>query len=130
MNNKLTSKELIDIGIRKVWKVGDQWYIKRIYKNKNGDLVAKNKREISITRPNGSVVKVFNLKVDGHTKMYQVTRVIYVWFKDNIPEGYKVAFLDGDSANIEPYNLYLRKEGEGDGFAKGTRPTRKGGQTN
>lgn len=43
----------------------------------------------------------------GANRQISLARVIYAWFRGDIPEGYTIGHADGDAGNNHPDNLYL-----------------------
>ena len=43
----------------------------------------------------------------GRKRRISLARVLYVWFRGDIPDGYTVGHADGDASNNYPENLYL-----------------------
>lgn len=110
----LTKQELLDAGITDViyLKETDEWQVRR-YWYANNSKTKKNKT-ISITmacgkhkyRPDKYYPKItFCVK----RKVYNIplSRLVYVWYKCDIPDGYQVDHIDNDSFNNDPNNLQL-----------------------
>lgn len=115
----LTKKELIDVGITDVtydvmrgdWKVTRYWY--------KGGSKSKTHKDIKITmacgkhkyRPDKYYPKV-TFSTPGHMYNIPLSRLIYVWFVGDIPDGMVVDHVDNDSYNNMPTNLQLLTVGE------------------
>ena len=114
---KLTKQELLDAGFTSVEYINDQWRVFRYWRKNNSK--EKIHTEISITlacgkhkyRPDKYYHKItysFNRKVIN----IPLSRFIYVWFKGDIPDGYIIEHIDGNSFNNSPENLQLITVGD------------------
>ena len=109
----LTKQELLDLGIIDVkadleggWSILRYWY-----KNNTG---IKEYKTISVTlacgkhkyRPNKYYPKV---TFCAKQKVYNIplSRLVYVWHKGDIPDGYVVDHIDNDSFNNNIDNLQI-----------------------
>ena len=110
----LTKQELLDAGITGViyLKETKEWQVHRYWYANNSK--AKKNKIISITmacgkhkyRPDKYYPKItFCVK----RKVYNIplSRLVYVWYKGDIPDGYQVDHIDNDSFNNDPNNLQL-----------------------
>lgn len=115
----LTKQELIDAGIVGVvyLKELDEWQVHRYWYKNNS--TRKVNSVISITMAVGKhkyrTDKVYPKvtfsvrdKVNGR-KTYSIplSRLIYVWFKEDIPNGYVIDHIDNNSYNCSPNNLQM-----------------------
>ena len=110
----LTKQELQDAGIMNVYynNSTNAWEIIRYwYKN---NCKTKDFTKVSITmargkhkyRPDKYYPKVtFCVKQKRHN--IPLSRLIYVWFKGDIPDGYVVDHIDNNSLNNDPTNLQI-----------------------
>ena len=114
---KLTKKELLDAGFTSVEYINDQWRVFRRWRKNNSK--EKIDTEIKITlacgkhkyRPNKYYHKItysFNRKVIN----IPLSRLIYVWFKGDIPDGYVVDHINNNSFDNRPENLQLLTVGD------------------
>lgn len=113
----LTKQELLDAGFIRVEYINDQWHVFRHWRKNNSK--EKFDTEISITlargkhkyRPDKYYYKItysFNRKVIN----IPLSRLIYVWFKGDIPDGYVVDHKNNDSFDNTPDNLKLMTVGD------------------
>ena len=114
---KLTKQELLDAGFTSVEYINDQWRVFRRWRKNNSK--EKTDTEISITlargkhkyRPDKYYYKItysFNRKVIN----IPLSRLIYVWFKGDIPDGYVVDHINNNSFDNRPENLQLLTVGD------------------
>ena len=114
---KLTKQELLDAGFTSVKYINDQWRVFRRWRKNSS--IEKFDTEISVTlacrkhkyRPDKYYDKItfsFNRK----TFNIPLSRFIYVWFKGDIPDGYIVTHINGDSFDNRPENLELMLVGD------------------
>ena len=114
---KLTKKELLDAGFTSVEYIDNQWHVFRRWRKNNSK--EKFDTEISITlargkhkyRPDKYYDKItysFNRK----TFNIPLSRFIYVWFNGDIPDGYIINHINGNSFDNRPENLELMAVGD------------------
>lgn len=108
----LSKETLKDAGIIGVELNNDKWIIRRLwYKNKSK---AKTESIISVTlargkhkyRPDKYYPKI-TFCVRQRVYNIPLSRLIYVWYKGDIPDGYVVDHIDNNSFNNHPDNLQL-----------------------
>lgn len=109
----LTKQELIDIGIIDVKEEPNgSWSILRYWYKNNSK--AKELKTISITlargkhkyRPDKYYQKI-TFCVKQRVYNISLSRLVYVWYKGDIPDGYVVDHIDNDSFNNKPDNLQI-----------------------
>lgn len=108
----LSKETLENAGIVGVEFINGEWVIRRLwYKNSSK---AKTEGTIKVTlargkhkyRPDKFYPKVtFCVKQKAYN--IPLSRLIYVWFKGDIPDGYVVDHIDNNSFNNHPENLQL-----------------------
>lgn len=113
----LTKQELIDAGITNVEYADNEWHVFRYWYKNSSKIKASS--EISITlacgkhkyRPNKYYHKVtFSYK----RKTYNIplSRLVYVWYNGDIPDGYVVDHINNDSFDNRPENLQILTVGD------------------
>ena len=109
---KLTKQELLDAGFTSVEYIDNQWRVFRRWRKNSSK--EKFDTEIKVTlacgkhkyRPDKYYHKItysFNRKVIN----IPLSRLIYVWFIGDIPDGYVVDHINNDSFDNRPENLQL-----------------------
>lgn len=106
----LTKQELVDRGIKLEDGKVYQW------SNKLKDYVELDIKLITTKPKYGkerSYKVVYYYKKEKHV-MYPINlhRLIYVWYKGDIPQGYVVDHIDNNQLNNDPDNLQLLTRGE------------------
>lgn len=107
---QLTKQELVDRGIKVDGEKVYQW------SNKLKDYVELDIK-LMTTKPKygkeRSYKVVYYYKKEKHV-MYPINlhRLIYVWYKGDIPQGYVVDHIDNNQLNNDPDNLQLLTRGE------------------
>ena len=113
----LTKQELLDAGITNVECVNGEWQVLRNWYKNNSKTKTSNKISITLAcgkhkyRPNKYYYKVtFSYK----RKTYNVplSRLVYVWFNGDIPDGYVVDHINNDSFDNRPENLQILTVGD------------------
>ena len=111
----LTKQELLDAGFTSVEYIDNQWRVFRRWRKNSSK--EKIDTEIKVTlacgkhkyRSNKYYHKItysFNRKAIN----IPLSRLIYVWFKGDIPDGYVVDHKNNDSFDNDPDNLKKRFE--------------------
>ena len=114
---KLTKQELLDAGFTSIEYIDNQWRVFRRWRKNNSK--EKIDTEIKVTlacgkhkyRPDKYYHKItysFNRKVIN----IPLSRFIYVWFKGDIPDGYIINHINGNSFDNSPDNLQLLTVGD------------------
>lgn len=115
----MTKSDLIkNLGIINVRRDNSdgQWWIERAVTTRGGHpgVVHKKVTYARFIRENGDVklypVFIFKLK-GGRTTTLQLTRLLYLWFRGDIPQGYRVV-LKNPKEPIHPDNLLLMTQAE------------------
>lgn len=108
----LTKKELKDVGIVGVYNVAGEWKVLRYWPDMNKK--EKTYKFISITMACGKHKYRANKYYPKVTfcakcKVYNIplSRLVYAWFKGDIPDGYVVDHIDNDSFNNNIDNLQI-----------------------
>lgn len=113
----LTKQELIDVGITKIEYINGEWQVFRNWHKSNSK--ERIDKKISVTlacgkhkyRPNKYYQKVtFSYKRKGYN--IPLSRLVYVWFKGDIPDGYVVDHINNDSFDNRPENLQILTVGD------------------
>ena len=113
----LTKQELIDVGITDVKRDFTGWHVYRYWYKNNSNI--KTNSEIKITmanrkhkyRPDKQYPKItFCVKQARYN--IPLSRLIYVWFKGDIPDGMVIDHIDNDPYNNSPSNLQMLSVGE------------------
>ena len=115
----ITKAQLIDWGITKVEYNNDtgEWLVYRVWrKNSNKKPIEKVIKVTNATRHHKyrgdkSYPKI-TFSVHNHNYNFTLSKLVYVWFKGDIPDGYVVDHIDNDSFNNDPNNLQLLTIGE------------------
>ena len=111
----LTKQELIDMGVYRInwnkesneWCIDRYWYpnyrcrIKRHLRVKIHNIVAEHKYGKTKIYP-----KV-QMSYNGKGYSFSLSRVLYVWFIEDIPDGYVIDHIDNDPFNNRLNNLQM-----------------------
>lgn len=113
----LTKQELIDVGIIDVRFIKGKWLVYRLWYRNNTRV--KELKIISITNAVGKHKyrpdKVYpKITFSTPRRKYNIplSRLVYIWYNGDIPDGYVVDHIDNDSYNCSPDNLQLLTVGE------------------
>lgn len=109
----LTKQELVDVGITSVsvnfagdWVIHRYWYKNKSKEKTNIILkvsLAEGKHKY---RPN-KYYPIVTFCAEQRRYTIPLSRLVYVWFKGDIPDGYVVDHIDNNSYNNMPQNLQL-----------------------
>ena len=109
----LTKQWLMEAGIVDIKRINNQWLIYRLWydgksKSKTLKTLTINKaiRKHKYTETKSYDIIMFSIRGKGHYTI-PLSRVIYAWFKEDIPDGYVIDHIDNDPFNNNLDNLKM-----------------------
>ena len=114
INKGLTKAMLVEYGITNIYwdQENNEWWINRFwYKNNSKEKINKRIPITDASRPHKYTQRKVYPKVSFAYKQNQISiplaRLLYAWFKGDIPDGYVVDHIDNNCQNNSLDNLQI-----------------------
>ena len=106
----LTKAMLVNYGVLSIEKKDDTWVVekKRLHTNgwgTKGEIYNAPLRYITTKHKYGDPIIYQGVVLNKG--VIPLHRIIYAWFKEDIPDGYDIHHLDGNTMNNDPSNLQM-----------------------